>query len=71
MKTRKLKESTKKNIAFRQNYKCLTCDQLLPPSFQIDHIVPFSITNNDDENNLQALCPTCHSLKTQYQRMVM
>jgi hypothetical protein len=62
---RTLKEATKKVIAFNQNYKCKGCDVILPPSFQIDHIIPFSLSQNDNDDNLQALCPNCHSLKTQ------
>lgn len=38
---------------------------MLPPSLQIDHIIPYSISQNNDEDNLQALCPNCHSLKSQ------
>ena len=32
--------------------------------YQIDHIVEHSLTQNDDESNLQALCLSCHSVKT-------
>ena len=62
---RNLHESIKKIIAYRQSYKCHICSILLPPSFQIDHIIPFSISSNDNEYNLQALCANCHSIKTQ------
>jgi hypothetical protein len=62
---RTLKEGTKKVIAFNQHYLCKGCNNILPPSFQIDHIIPFSLSQNDDDDNLQALCPNCHSLKTQ------
>lgn len=64
-KCRKLTEATKKIIAHRQKYLCYKCNNLLPPSFQIDHIIPHSISNDDSEENLQALCPNCHSVKTQ------
>lgn len=63
--SRKLRESTKKVIAYRQEYKCAGCDKLLPPSFQVDHIIPHSISNDDSEDNLQCLCPNCHCSKTQ------
>jgi hypothetical protein len=33
-------------------------------SYEIDHIVEWSISKNDDINNLQALCPNCHRVKT-------
>jgi hypothetical protein len=68
-KQRKLSESLKKIIAHREEYKCAHCKVLLPPSFQIDHIIPYSISNNDDNNNLQALCPNCHSLKSQRENL--
>ena len=32
--------------------------------YEIDHINEFSITKDDSENNLQALCLSCHSVKT-------
>ena len=32
--------------------------------YEIDHIVEHSITQNDDINNLQALCKSCHTVKT-------
>ena len=68
--TRKsIRESTKKEISYRQSYKCLSCCQLLPPSFQIDHIIPWSLSHDDSEENLQALCANCHSVKTQKEYM--
>lgn len=60
-----IRESIKKEISYRQSYKCLGCEDLLPPSFQIDHIIPWSLSHDDSEENLQALCPNCHSIKTQ------
>ena len=32
--------------------------------FEIDHITEFCINQNDHPDNLQALCKTCHSVKT-------
>lgn len=32
--------------------------------YEIDHIKEFSIGGTNDINNLQALCPSCHSVKT-------
>lgn len=32
--------------------------------YQIDHIVEHSISKNDSPDNLQALCLSCHSVKT-------
>ena len=62
---RKLLESTKKQVAFEQEYKCNNCKCILPPSYQIDHVIPHSISEDDSRENLVALCPTCHANKTQ------
>ena len=62
---RKLSESIKKIIASEQEWKCADCRHILPSSYQVDHKIPFSICENDDKENLVALCPNCHSLKTQ------
>jgi len=62
---RKLSEGSKKNIAYEQEYKCANCRNLLPPSYQVDHIIPHSISNCDERENLEALCPNCHANKTQ------
>jgi len=32
--------------------------------FQIDHVIEFSLTSDNNLNNLQALCPSCHTIKT-------
>lgn len=65
MSLRKLRESVKKNVAYNQEYKCAICKQMLPPSFQVDHIVPFCISYDNREENLQILCANCHACKTQ------
>lgn len=65
MTSRKLKESEKKIIASNQEWKCKICTKILSSTYQVDHIVPFSITQNDTANNLQALCVSCHCSKTQ------
>jgi len=62
---RKLSEKDKKVIACNQQWRCSDCGQLLPSSYQVDHIVPYCISYNDDYSNLTALCPTCHANKTQ------
>ena len=61
---RKLSENIKKQIAFNQSWRCKVCSILLPPSYQIDHIIPHAISIDDSINNLQALCPNCHCTKT-------
>lgn len=32
--------------------------------YQIDHIIEYCISKNNHISNLQALCPNCHSVKT-------
>tara|TARA_B100000519_G_C14218982_1_gene426523 strand:- start:585 stop:1124 length:540 start_codon:yes stop_codon:yes gene_type:complete len=51
-------------VAYKTKYKCNSCDILLPPTFEIDHIVELRDGGKDEYDNLQALCPNCHSLKT-------
>lgn len=51
-------------IAYKSEYKCNACKLLLPPTFQIDHIIELRHGGKDEYDNLQALCPNCHSLKT-------
>lgn len=65
MTRKSIRESVKKQICYRQSYKCAKCSDLLPPSLQIDHIIPYCLSQNNEEDNLQALCPNCHSLKSQ------
>lgn len=69
---RKLSEREKKIVSSNQDWKCGYCKKSLPPSYQVDHIVPFSISQDDDITNLMSLCPTCHAGKTQieYNRII-
>lgn len=64
MNRKPIKDTLKKEISFNQSYKCNICFSILPPTFQIDHIIPWSLSHDDSESNLQALCANCHSLKT-------
>lgn len=44
---------------------CARClRQALPSQLDIDHIVPLSQGGEDVDGNVQALCETCHRLKT-------
>ena len=70
--TRRVSESLKKIVAHQQRYSCAICRQMLPPSYQVDHIIPLYADVHgtqseylNSEENLQALCPNCHSVKTQ------
>ncbi len=70
--TRRVSETLKKTVAHRQRYHCAHCRQMLPPSYQVDHIIPLytDVYGRHTEylnsgENLQALCPNCHTVKTQ------
>lgn len=60
------------NLRFLENYECplwkyleKECKGSFDESgYEIDHIIEYSISQNDNENNLQALCPNCHAIKT-------
>ena len=52
-------------LAYRQRYKCSHCDELLHPDSQADHIVPWSLSGDDADGNIQILCPNCHAAKSQ------
>ena len=53
-------------VAHRQEYKCATCARLLPPTFELDHIVALADGGADCWlTNAQCLCNGCHALKTQ------
>ena len=65
---RPLPEKTRKLVAYRQAYKCALCDCLLPPTYEVDHIVPVAMEGSNGLANLQALCRPCHKQKTRDQR---
>ena len=51
-------------IAARQEWKCNTCTKTLSSVFEIDHMIPWNVSYDDSDENLQALCVECHKLKT-------
>lgn len=51
-------------LAYRQRYRCAHCDELLHPDSEADHVVPWSLTGDDADGNLQILCPNCHAAKS-------
>lgn len=68
----------KQSIATRQNNKCIGAPNYICPlitknggyfdesGYEIDHIIEYCLTQNNDITNLQALCPSCHNYKTKY-----
>ena len=68
IKRSELTEPTKKRVAYQQRYACAGCDILLPPTYEVDHIIPLALGGTNGLRNLQALCVPCHAQKTRDQR---
>jgi hypothetical protein len=51
-------------LAYRQKYRCAHCDELMHPDAQADHVVPWSLSADDADGNIQILCPNCHVAKS-------
>ncbi len=77
-KRRTISASTKNAIAARQSHKCALVPGYDCPlkgttfdesGFHIDHIVELADAGSDDPENMQAICPACHSVKTQRARV--
>ena len=51
-------------VAYEQRYTCAKCAKLLPPDWQLDHVVPLSEGGGNERANVQALCVACHTDKT-------
>ena len=66
---RRLHAEERLQIAAAQQWACATCSALLPPAFEIDHIVELADGGDDEPHNMQALCGTCHAVKTQQARI--
>jgi Zn finger protein HypA/HybF involved in hydrogenase expression len=65
-----LSRSMRIEIAYRQNYACKHCNLFpIPPDFHVDHIIELQDGGQDIAENLQALCPQCHSKKTRLNRL--
>ena len=54
----------KRIVAFKQSWTCNYCVRVLPPTYQIDHVVPLHHGGDNTIDNLQALCVECHATKT-------
>jgi 5-methylcytosine-specific restriction endonuclease McrA len=57
---RLLSESLKKIVAAEQKWTCAHCLQLLPWTYEVDHIKALYLGGTNERENLQALCPNCH-----------
>ena len=67
--SRSVSETKKKYIASQQAWKCAHCNNQLPASFQVDHIIRLADGGTNHINNLEALCPNCHGKKTMIENM--
>ena len=65
-------EPERRKIAQRQTWKCASDACKLAgklEAYDLDHIVPLWKGGEDTEENLQALCPACHRMKTDLERL--
>jgi len=67
--SRSVSETKKKFIAAQQNWKCRHCGRQLDAGFQVDHKIRLADGGTNHVNNLDALCPNCHSKKTTMENM--
>ena len=58
---RDLPRAVKQRVLARYDHCCAQCGNDDRP--EVDHIVPWSISQDDSEDNLQVLCFTCNRRK--------
>ena len=63
-KSRPKLSSIRDKIAASQGWRCGYCHRMFRGGFDVDHIVPWSVTHNSDESNLVAACLLCHRSKS-------
>lgn len=61
---RQILNENKKFLLEVQGGKCKNCRIDVGNIYDIDHIIPFSISEDNSISNLQLLCPNCHAQKT-------
>lgn len=66
---RVLSRAIRVELAYRQKYLCNKCSILLPPNWEVDHIIALEDGGQDVAGNLQCLCPPCHKNKTRLNRL--
>ena len=69
-KRKKMTEPQRRKIALRQNFKCANPDGKCKltdvlEEYDVDHVIPLFQDGDDEEWNMQALCPACHRRKTE------
>lgn len=61
---RSVSESRKRFVASQQNWLCKKCGEMLPATYEIDHVIRLDRGGTNEISNLAALCPSCHRQKT-------
>jgi len=69
VKRKKFSPTVWKEVGFRQKWCCNVCNEMLKPTFELDHIISLEDNGPDDINNLQGLCVECHAIKTRDRRL--
>ena len=69
-KRKRMTEPQRRKIALRQNFKCANPDGKCKltdalEEYDVDHVIPLFLGGDDEERNMQALCPACHRRKTE------
>ena len=69
-KRKRMTEPQRRKIALRQDFKCANPDGKCKltdalEEYDVDHVIPLFLGGDDDEWNMQALCPACHRRKTE------
>lgn len=52
----------RRSVFERDNNRCLQCET--PDDLTLDHVVPWSLGGSDEPENLQTLCRSCNSRKS-------
>jgi superfamily II DNA or RNA helicase len=62
---RKLRNKAKRNALWiAAEGKCCLCRRELSPQWDADHLVPYSVVNNTNVHDMQALCGRCNRRKS-------
>jgi hypothetical protein len=59
----------KKRVAASQQWKCGSCSKTLDETYEVDHRLALFNGGTNDKDNLVALCPHCHRLKSVEERL--
>jgi uncharacterized CHY-type Zn-finger protein len=66
----KLTPAMRLHVAYKCKWSCFRCQDMLKPSFHVDHHIPLSEGGSNQLENLVTLCGSCHAEKTQLENMM-